>query len=193
MGDEIKSALEIAMEKAEKLGKLTPAEQHRIELVPKGTALAARFLKGEISLEGELNKFNKEEVVFIKEGALDVFLRNIILPTQEQAKKTSKKAMDGVLVLKKEKEKQLKPVVTEIEHLFTYYEQSLRQLQLKFREKLETARGAKSVESIAGLGGRSEMEKQMALQEEWRMALSELQSQYQQALDEHKRKIQKLF
>lgn len=190
MGD-IKSALEIAMEKAEKLGKLTPAEQHRIEFIPKGNALAARFLKGEISLEAELNKFNKEEAVFVKEGVLDVFLRNIILPTSEQAKKTSKKAMDGILFLKKEKDK-LKPIITEIDHLFTYYEQALRQLQMKFREKLESAKPTRSVETLGGMGNRSEMEKQMALQEEWRAALAELTSQYQRALEEHKRKIQKL-
>lgn len=190
MGD-IKSALEIAMEKAEKLGKLTPAEQHRIELIPKGNALAARFLKGEISLESELNKFNKEEVVFVKEGSLDVFLRNIILPTNEQAKKTSKKSLDGIMFLKKEKEK-LKPVISEIDHLFSYYEQALRQLQLKFKEKLEKSRPTRSMEAMGGAGNRSEMEKQIALQEEWRATLGELTSQYQQALEEHKRKIQKL-
>lgn len=191
MGD-IKSALEIAMEKAEKLGKLTPAEQHRIDLVPKGNALAARFLKGEISLEAELNKFNKEEVVFVKEGSLDVFLRNVILPTYEQARKTSKKALDGILFLKKEKDK-LKPVISEIEHLFNYYEQSLRQLQLKFKEKIESARTTRSIEGLGGAGARSEMEKQMALQEEWRAALLELTAQYQRALDEQKRKIQKFL
>ena len=190
MGD-IKSALEIAMEKADKLGKLTPDELQRIDLVPKGNALAARFLKGEISLETELNKFNKEEAVFAKEGVLDVFLRNIILPTNEPAKKTSKKSLDGILFLKKEKDK-LKSIITEIDHLFTYYEQALRQLQMKFKEKLESAKPARSVEAMGGMGNRSEMEKQMALQEEWRATLSELTSQYQRALEEHKRKIQKL-
>ena len=190
MGD-IKSALEIAMEKADKLGKLTPDELHRIDLVPKGNALAARFLRGEISLETELNKFNKEQVVFVKEGVLDVFLRNILLPNNEQAKKTSKKAMDGILFLKKEKDK-LKPVIAEIDHLYTYYEQALRQLQMKFREKLEGAKPTRSVESLGGKGNRSEMEKQVALQEEWRATLSELTSQYQRALEEHKKEIQKL-
>jgi len=190
LGD-IKSALEIAMEKAEKLGKLTPAEQHRLDSIPKGNALAARFLKGEISLEAELNKFNKEEVVFIKEGALDVFLRNIILPMNEQTRKTSKKALDGITFLKKEKDK-VKGVSNEIDHLFSYYEQSLRQLQLKFKEKLESTRPGRSIEAAGGAAGRAEMEKQMALQEEWRAALSELTSQYQHALEEQKRKIQKL-
>ena len=190
MGD-IKSALEIAMEKADKLGKLTPDEQHRIDLVPKGNALAARFLKGEISLETELNKFNKEQIVFVKEGVLDVCLRNILLPNNEQAKKTSKKAMDGILFLKKEKDK-LKPIIAEIDHLYTYYEQALRQLQIKFREKLESTKQTRSVESLGGMGNRAEMEKQVALQEEWRATLLELTSQYQRALEEHKKKIRKL-
>ena len=45
MGEEIKSALEIAMEKIEKLGEVTEEERLKWKYTPVGEKLAAKYLK----------------------------------------------------------------------------------------------------------------------------------------------------
>ncbi|MFC1930749.1 hypothetical protein ACFLXJ_00875 [Chloroflexota bacterium] len=50
MSEEIKSALEIALEKIEELGELTEEERLQWKYVPEGEKLAARYLKQNLNL-----------------------------------------------------------------------------------------------------------------------------------------------
>ena len=54
MGEEIKSALQIAMEKVAKLGEATEEERLRWKHVPDGEKLAARYLKQNLNLLSDL-------------------------------------------------------------------------------------------------------------------------------------------
>ena len=72
MGD-IKSAWEIALEKTEKLGKLSPEElreQRRQELAPVGRGLADRYLAGLglWQLKVELDRYKGEEKTLVTEA-----------------------------------------------------------------------------------------------------------------------------
>jgi len=58
MGEEIKSAMEIAMEKVEKLGEATEEERLKWKYVPEGERLAARYLKQNLNLLAELGKYD---------------------------------------------------------------------------------------------------------------------------------------
>ena len=79
MGD-IKSALEIAMEKVEKLGQATEEERLRWKYVPEGEKLATIYLKEECNLVAELGKYEAQAAKYVVEGASEILIRNINLP-----------------------------------------------------------------------------------------------------------------
>ena len=55
----IKSAFEIAMEKAEKLGEATDEERLKWKYVPEGEKLAARYIKLDCNLVDELGQYEE--------------------------------------------------------------------------------------------------------------------------------------
>ena len=58
--DKIKSALEIAMEKVEKIGEATNEERLKWKYTPEGEKLAAKYLKRDCNLAVELDKYEKD-------------------------------------------------------------------------------------------------------------------------------------
>ena len=85
--DEIKSALEIAMEKIEKLGEATAEERLEWKYVPEGEKLAAGYLKEDCNLAAELSKYGEKERKYATEGAANILIRNINLPKNDITKK----------------------------------------------------------------------------------------------------------
>ncbi len=69
MGEEIKSAREIAMAKVEKLGEVTEEERMRWKYVPEGEKLAARYLKQNVNMLSELGKFDDKTKKYVIQGA----------------------------------------------------------------------------------------------------------------------------
>ena len=100
---DIKSALEIAMEKVEKLGTATDEERLKWKYVPEGEKLAASYLKQDLNLVAELSHYEEKVLRYIKEGAGEILIRNINLPRNELARKANKKAMEGLKTLKSDK------------------------------------------------------------------------------------------
>jgi len=95
MGD-IKSALELAMEKIEKLGEVTEEERLRWKYVPEGEKLAARYIKLDCNLVDELSQYEENVRKYVIDGAGEILARNINLPKTDLAKRHNKKAMDGL-------------------------------------------------------------------------------------------------
>ncbi|MBI2935174.1 MAG: hypothetical protein HYY29_06350 [Chloroflexi bacterium] len=193
--DRVKSALERAMERAESLGKISADELKRLESAPLGNAMAARYLKEEgFDLDAELAKTkgtgNRKWVL---EGAQETLLANITLPYDPAGKNISRKALEGLAIIKDNK-KAVKAVAARIDTLFTYYEQARGQLMGNLRKQVE-ARMAELQKSmkyqIAG-AAKAEMETQQQIQEEVRAAVSQLDSQYRPTLEEHKKELRRL-
>ena len=192
---EMKSAWEKAMEKAERLGKPSDEELKQVEHVPAGNKMAARYLGEEsYDLDAELTKYKGTGGrKYIIQGAQEIFLRNIALPRDEQAKQTTKKAMAGIKLLK-ENRNQLEAIFDRIENLLTYYEQarqqSLTQFKQSFEAKLQQA--AQALQQQAGGAGSIQAELQAQFQDEWRRISSELDAQYEKALEEHRQQIARI-
>ena len=101
---EVKSAFERAMEKVEKVGKVSPEELKRMEYVPQGDAIAGRHLRGELTdLRAEFSRHDTEVRRNLVEGALETLIRNIRLLRGNKSTETSSKAMEGILTLKDDK------------------------------------------------------------------------------------------
>ena len=89
--DVIKSAREIALEKIEKLGQATEEERLGWKYLPLGEALAAKYIKDDSNLLGELSQYQENVKKYVIRGAVEVLIRNLSLPKNEAAKKKKQK------------------------------------------------------------------------------------------------------
>ena len=192
---EMKSAWEKAMEKVEKLGKPSDEELKQLEHIPAGNRLAARFLKEEnFDLDSELTKYKGTGIrKYILQGAEEIFLRNITLPRSEQAKQTITKAMAGIRLLKENKN-QLEAIFERVNNLLNYYEQALTQNYTQFKQNFEAKLPeiSQALQQQRGPGASVEAELQQRFQEEWHKISSQLDAQYEKALEEHRQQIAKI-
>ena len=119
--DEIKSALEKALEKVDKLGKLSPQEMRESkekEYIPVGRALADRYLEhGYIKLlEEDTSRYGGEEKEIVRKAALTRLVEAIDLGKYE----ASERAMEGIAALAGENlvgemKQQIKDILMEYE------------------------------------------------------------------------------
>ena len=192
MGD-IKSALEIAMEKVERLGEATDEERLKWKYVPEGEKLAARYLKQNLNLVAELSNYKENVIRYIKEGATDILIRNINLPKDDLARRNTKKAMEGLKSLKSDKIG-VENIYSKMRSIFNHYieqgeqqrKQAYERLKVEFEAKIQQAI-QQQLGSVAGI--KINVERQPQFQEEWRKIQTQLDSQYIKLLDEYKQEL----
>jgi hypothetical protein len=192
---EMKSAWQIAMEKADKLGKVSPDELNSIKYVPEGNRIASLFILDEKSdLLSELAKFPAGDAArFIKKGIDEILVRNITLPRNDEDTRKTNRAMAGLRLIKENK-KQLESVLGLVNTLVNQYQVALQQTYAEFKKKAEVTiqQASRTMRPQRGDQVPPEQKLQLQLQEEWRMVHSELDAQYDRALEEHRRKILEL-
>jgi hypothetical protein len=190
---EIKSALEIAMEKVEKLGKATDEERLKWKYIPEGEKLAAKYLKQACNLLIELDQYEENVRKYIIAGVEDILIRNINLPKDDLTKGRNKHVMDGLKTLKNDKVS-VENVYSKLRRIFQHYteqgeqqrEQAYESLKTKYEAMIQEA-VQQQLGSLAGV--RVNVEEQPQFQEEWRKVQAQLELQYVKLLDEHKREL----
>jgi hypothetical protein len=189
----IKTAAEIAKEKLEKIGEPTEEERLKWKYGPEGEKLAARYLKEDVNLVTELNKVEEKARKIIIPNVNDILLRNISLPRNEAARKTNKKAIDGLKALKKDKVG-AENVFSRIRHVLDHYvqegakqkKQAYESLKAEFEEKIQEA-----VRQQTGVNAKMniDVEKQPQFQEEWQQLQAQMEGQYTKLLDDYKKEL----
>ncbi len=190
---DIKSALEIALEKAEKLEGATEGERLKWKYTPEGERLAARCLKEDCNLAAELSQYQGEARKYVTEGAAAILARYITLPRNDFAKKNNRKAMDNLKIVKSDKAR-VENVYSRMRQLFTHYttqgeqqrKQTYQALKAQFEAKFQEA----AQQQVGKFGGmKIEVESQPQFQQEWRRLLTQMDAQYNGLLEEHKREL----
>ncbi len=181
---EIKSALEIALEKAEKIGKASKEELQAQEWQDRGRRLAAKFLGGEeVKIEEELGRLSPKERLPFLQGLLDTLLRNVVLPRDQVAMDQVKRALAGLEAVFASFP-EVKRLTQEIERLLTQYLQHREGLYQQLKQQFE-AQLAGMEEALAqqmGVQVKVEVELQPKFQEEWRKIRDQLDPQYERQL-----------
>jgi hypothetical protein len=192
---EMKSAWEKALEKVEKLGKLSEEELKQLEYQPAGNKLAAKYLQEiDYDLDAEMMKYKGTGVrKYILQGAQEIFLHSIILPKNEYDMQTTRRAMAGLRLLKDNK-KLLDTVLDRITNLLNYYAQARQQTYLQFKKDFEAKlrEHNQAMQQQPGANARIEPEQHPQFIEEWRRINSQLDAQYEKALEEHKQQVLKM-
>lgn len=192
--DKIKSAYEMAMERFQQRKEVPRSEIDRLEYMPVGRAIAANYLRdSNYDIFAEMGRHSEDYKKYIIEGAQETFLSNILPPVDKTAWTTNKRVMEGLLLIKEDKQA-VGEVYGRLERLFKYYEQALVQTYSQFKDdysaKIDAA--ARSMGRTAGGNLKIDPEKQPGFREEWMKLLSRLNEQYAGALGEQKDKLRKI-
>jgi hypothetical protein len=189
---EIKSALELALEKAERIGKASREEVAAAQYQEKGRRLAVQFLNGEGDLEGELRGLTPEAQTGVRAAVKEVFLRNIGLPRNGELDPRLDRAVNGLLLAAGDR-KAMARLKTELEQVLQQFLQirnnALQQLKARFAAGVGQMQRA--MEAKTGQRVRLEVEHLPQFQEEWRRFLGQLLDQFEPMLAELKEKMQR--
>jgi len=190
---EIKSAAEIAKEKLEKIGEPTEEERLKWKYAPEGEKLAALYLKEDTNLVNEVKKYEDKARKLIVASVSDILMRNISLPRNEAARRTNKKAMDGLKAIKNDKVA-VENVFSKMRHVLDHYVQEGAKQKKQAYESLKAEFDAKIQQAIrqkTGVNARVniDVEKQPQFLEEWQRLQAQMEAQYLTLLDEYKQEL----
>jgi len=191
---EIKSAAEIAAEKLAEIGEPTEEERLKWKYGPEGEKLAAKYLKENINLTSKLNAFDEKARKVITDGINAILIRNILLPRKETDRRSNKKAMDGIKLLKNDKVA-VENVFSKMRHILDHYaeegarqkKQAYEQLKSEFENRIQQAIRQQTGTDNARIN--IDVEKQPQFLEEWQRIQSQMEAQYIKVLDEYKQEL----
>ncbi|MBI4307345.1 MAG: hypothetical protein HY684_00870 [Chloroflexi bacterium] len=196
---DVKSALERALERAEKLGKATPEEMAEWTYRPEGERLAARFLKMEqVDLKAESGKFPPVGQQTVLQAIEDVLLANINVPRTPGAKAAALRAVEGIRALKTDR-KRLEPLLAGLVNTIQHYEttgrqqrqQAYEQLRQQFQAQVQTAQ-ARSGRRGQQSGQPIDVEALPEFAAAWQQVQAEFDAQYEKVLNDQKESVRRL-
>jgi hypothetical protein len=189
---EIKSTLEKVMERAASMGNATRDDIAADEKVKDGMRMGADYLQGKkVDFSGVLEP--DENAVLVKRGLVQVLLRNIVLPRDEDQER-AERAMQGLMDLGKGSS-DLLSIFKDMKGILGHYQKHKNEIRQQvedaFRQQMEQALAQQTGQ--AGLGMKLDPAMHPKFQEEWSRVKADLDSQYNQALDQHKGLVAQRF
>jgi hypothetical protein len=188
---EIKSALELALEKAEQYGRATKEDLLQDKYKEQGRQWAVQFLKEEeVDLEKELAALPPEAQPSSRVAMKEVFLRNITLPKEEAIDSRLDKALEGIMVVATNK-KAMARLMQEIDQLMQQFlmarNTALQQLKNSFMQTLGNY--TRALEAQLKTKVRLEVENLPEFQQEWRKFEGNLLDQFEPVLEDRKQQM----
>ncbi len=189
---EIKSTMEMVMERAAKMAAEADNTATDDKAKKIGMRLAADFLNRKTTnLLKALSEQPPEEQLDIRQGITETLLRNIVLPRDEMLIESGKLAIQGVLDLG-QSAGELTAICSEITQILEQYGQHKDQMKQQLDEAIRGQMEQKLAEQGEDLKGSGSLNPAMhpQYQEELSKMLTDLNNQYNQALDQRKEMIQ---
>ena len=186
---EIKSTMDLVMERAARMGRASSEEMQQEEAGKQGMRLAAEFLDGSnVDLMTGLTELPTEQQMAARRGMVEVLLRNIFLPRDDIARERTAKASEGIVALGGGAG-DLSSICAEMQHILGQYNQHRDQLKQQVEEQIRIQYEQVMAQQAGGAQGDAmnlERSLQTKFQEEWVRMETELSNQYTQALEQHK-------
>jgi len=191
---EIKSTMDMVLERAARMAATAPAETDSEDLIKKGMRLAADYLnRKSIDLTKELAGQPAGEQEEVKKGMAQTLLRNVVLPRSEELQAAGELAVQGIIALSG-KNRDIATICRELEQILKQYgqhkEQMTQQLDDAIRAQLEQQGAARGQ---AGKMGKVNPAMHPQYREELGRMMTGLNNQYNDALDQRKDSILQLL
>ena len=188
---EIKSALELALEKAEQYGRATKEDLRQDKFKEQGRQWAVQYLKEDgVDLEKEVAGLPPEGQASARLAMKEVFLRNITLPKDETVDPRQSRALEGVMVSATNK-KAMARLKQEIDQLLQQFlmarNSAYQQLKTQFSHTLGNY--TRALEAQLRSKVNLEVENLPEFQQEWRKFEGSLISQFEPLLEDRKRQM----
>lgn len=188
---EIKSTLEMVLERAARMGSESGLDTASEEVVKEGMRLGAAYLRGEFEdLSQRLSQQPPARMSWLLQGVVKTLLRNIFLPRASEHEALDF-AIKGLMELT-QGGGDLQPVFNEIQTIISRYVEHRNQL----RKQLEGA-FVKQVQQMqdnmarqTGMAMKLDASHHPKFQEEWQRIQNELNNQYGRVLEQHKQLIE---
>jgi hypothetical protein len=189
---EIKSTLELVMERAARMGKAGNDELQQEDERRLGMKLAADFLDSQIeSLTDALAEQPGQQQMTIRSGMVETLLRNIFLYRDEFGKERTDKAVNGLLEISGNAG-DVRTICSELQHILGQYnqhrDQLRQQLEDQIRMQYEHVLAQQGAAMQAG-GVNLEHALEAKVNEELGRMEAELSGRYNEALEQHKGNI----
>lgn len=189
---EIKSTIEKVMERAAAMGRASREEIAAEERVKEGMRMGADYLQDK-EVDFSIALKQTPAAVLVKKGLVQVFLRNIVLP-RENDHQRAEKAMQGLLELGG-RGGELGGLFTDVKRLLEQYQEHKkavrRQVEDAFRQQLERAMAQQTGQK--GLGMKIDPALHPKFQEEWSRVKANIDAQFNNALEQHKHLVAQRF
>ena len=190
---EIKSTMDLVMERAARMGKASSDELETENSRKKGMKLAAEFLdRKKTNLLEALTGFPDEQQMAIRKGMVEVLLRNIFLPKDDEAQERTRRASEGIVEIGGGAA-DLKTICSEMQQAMEQYRKHREQVKNQLEEQVKMQYDQLLAQQRNGMpaeGGNPELALQAQVKEEWDRLESELSGQYNQAIEQHKIMLQ---
>ena len=187
---DIKSALELALEKAERYGKASKEEMAAAGYQDQGRQLAVKFLKGEGDLEAELQNLAPEAREAARTAVKEVFLRSVGVPRNGEVDERLERSLDGLMLAAanpKDMARCREELQLLLQQFLQYRNNAMQQLKARFAQTLVQTQRA--MEAKTGQRMQLEAEQLPQFQEEWRHFQGQLLAQFEPMLEDLKARM----
>ncbi len=192
MTDEMKTAFERAWERAEKI-ESSPRAQLELEYRPQGARLAAAFIRDEgFDLPKAVSEFPADAGECVVEGILETLLSNIGLPRNDQSRAANKRALKGIMAVKKDRSK-MSQLSSKLDSLLAFYETTLQGTMEKMKKEFEPpARQGMLPDLVGGTSPQGEEQRVRQLEIKWHQIMAGLDMDHDGKLKLLKEEIKRL-
>lgn len=184
MAEKIKTALEKALERAASMREASPDEIDRMEFIPQGRSIAGAFMQErDFDINKALTDIPGEKVNYVREGVQEVLLMNISLGLNESAIQVNRRAMEGILAIKRDRAR-ITRLIGEMDLLLQYFIKTIEQTGERFKREME-----KRMRATRGQRDRNRDMETMQFREEWANVVRQISAGYETNLAELKEKV----
>jgi hypothetical protein len=188
---EIKSTMDLVMERAARIGKASSVDLQQDEARKKGMQLAAEYLEGTVAdlVEG-MSSEPGDVQTSMRTGMAEGLLRNIFLPRDDTQQGRTEKAFQGLIELAGGAG-DVASICRELQQILGGYMQHREELRSQLEEqiKMQYQQLLAQQEGAGGEGYQVDPTRQPKFHEEWGRVEAELTSRYNEALEQHKAQL----
>ena len=184
---EIKSTMDLVMERAARIGKASSEDLQQDEAQKKGMQLTAEYLDGTLtSLADGVNSAEKEVQSAVRMGMVEGLLRNIFLPRDDIQQERAGKAFEGIVELAGGAG-DVVSICRELQQILGGYIQHREELRNQLEEQVKMQyQQAMAQQGSSGEEYKIDPTLQPKFREEWGRVEVELTTRYNEALEQHK-------
>ncbi len=194
---EIRSTMDIVLERAARMGKANADEMQYEELQRRGRQLGAEFLddanQKAALLQDQLKNAPEAQRKALRTGMLATMLRNLFLPRDEDGKVRMKRAMQGLIALHGGSS-QIDALCRELEQITRRYGEHRKQIeeQLKEQMRMQIQQALARETGMQTDASKIDPTLDPRYAQEWSHIEAELSKQYGQALEQYRAELARL-